>query len=93
MTNYYSTILGRELTRDGVRNSYGFYPDDYDIDILNEQYSLFPLNDAGEPTYDTNLYSGFTHSYVPNADGNTYDKVYTPVERPWLTHKSLLSPS
>lgn len=80
--NHYSITLNKELQPDLVRSEFGFYPEGYDVNILNEQYGLFPINDPGEPTRDTNLYSGFTHSLVPNADGNTYDKVYQLVERP-----------
>jgi len=79
---YYSTTLGRALTTDQVRSNYGFYPDAYDISILNDQYGLFPINDWVVPTYNTNLYSGYTVAHVPNADGSTYDKMFALTELP-----------
>lgn len=74
--------MSRGFTSAQVRDNYGFNPDTYDISILNDQYSLFPINEWVVPTYNTNLYSGYSVTHVPNADGKTYDKVFAPTERP-----------
>jgi hypothetical protein len=82
MASYYSTQLSREFTSVQVRDIFGFNPDTYNIDILNDRYNLFPVNPIPVPVYDTNLYSGYTASWAPNADGNTYDKSFAFIERP-----------
>lgn len=82
MALYYSTQLARPLTTERVRSTFGFNPDTYDIDILNDQYGLFPVNTVAAPAYDTNLYSGYTAVYSPNVDGNTYDQSFAFTERP-----------
>ena len=82
MALYYSTQLVLPLTTEEVRGNFGFNPDTYNIDILNDQYNLFPVNTVPVPVFDTNFYSGYTEVYTANIDGDTYDQSFTLIEKP-----------
>ena len=91
MSLYYSTQLALALTTQQVSSNFGFNPDTYYIDILNDIYNLFPVNTVPTPVLDDRFYSGYVGVYTANGDGNTYDQSFTLTERPLAETQATIS--